>query len=110
MHAHADNTLAGLSVLTECTNDVRQWYMQNGLQLSPDKSEALIVRTTNQLCALTSSISSVPVTGVDLPVADEIKMLGVMLDWRLTFHKHLSVVAQSCNYHAQATRHIRHLN
>jgi len=39
----ADNTPAGLSVLAECTIDVRQWYLQNGLQLNPDKSEALIV-------------------------------------------------------------------
>jgi len=30
----ADNTPAGLSVLAECTTDVRQWY-QNGLQLKP---------------------------------------------------------------------------
>ena len=32
-----------------------------------------------------------------------------MLDRRLTFHKHVSAVARSCNYHAQAIRHIRHL-
>jgi len=32
-----------------------------------------------------------------------------VLDRRLTFHKHVSVVARSCNYHAQAIRHIRHL-
>ena len=102
----ADNTPAGLSVLTECTTDVRQWYLQNGLQLNPDKSEALIVGTTNQLRAVTSSVS---VAGVDLPVADDIKVLGVVLDRRLTFHKHVSAVALSCNYHAQAIRHIRHL-
>ena len=36
--------------------------------------------------------------------------LGVVLDRRLTFHKHVSIVARSCNsYHAQAIRHIRHL-
>jgi len=83
--------------------------LQNGLQLNPDKSEALIVGTTNQLRAVTSSMSSVSVAGVDLPVADDIKVLGVVLDRRLTFHKHVSVVVQSCNYHAQAIRHIRHL-
>jgi len=49
------------------------------------------------------------VAGIDLPVADDIKVLGVVLDRRLTFHKHLSAVARSCNYHAQAIRHIRHL-
>ena len=43
----ANNTPAGLSVLAECTTDVRQWCLQNGLQLNPDKSEALIAGTTN---------------------------------------------------------------
>ena len=30
----ADNWLGWLSVFTECTTDVRQWYLQNGLQLN----------------------------------------------------------------------------
>jgi len=38
----ADNTDDGLSVLAACTTDVKQWYMQNGLQLNPDKSEVLL--------------------------------------------------------------------
>ena len=42
-------------------------------------------------------------SGVDLPVADDIKVLGVVLDRRLTFHKHVSAVARSCNYHAHST-------
>jgi len=49
------------------------------------------------------------VAGVDLPVAEEIKVLGVVLDRRLTFHKYVLAVARSCNYHAQDIRHIRHL-
>jgi len=49
------------------------------------------------------------IAGVDLPVADEMKVLGVILDRRLTFDKHVSAVARSCNYHALAIRHIRHL-
>jgi len=102
----ADNTPAGLSVLAECTTDVRQWCLQNDLQLKPDKSEALIVGTTNHLCAVTSSVSSVVVAGVDLPVADEIKVLGVLVDRHLSFHKHVLAVARSCNYRAQAIRHI----
>jgi len=52
--------------------------MQNGLQLNPDKSEALIVGTSSQLTS-TSAMSSVSVAGVDLPVADEMKVLGVII-------------------------------
>ena len=77
--------------------------VQNGLQLNPDKSEALIVGTNNQL-AVTSSVSSVSVA-----VAEEMKVLGVVLYQRLTFSKHIPAVARPCNYHAQAIRHIRHL-
>ena len=79
----ADNTAAGLTVLSACTADVRQWYMQNGLQLNLDKSEALVIGTTNQLHATTSPVTTVSVAGVDLPVADELKVLGIVLDKRL---------------------------
>jgi len=52
--------------------------MQNGLQLNPDKSEALIVGTANQLHAVTSAVTSVSVAGVDLSVANNMKALGVV--------------------------------
>jgi len=54
-----DNTAAGLSILAAHSNDIRQWYLQNGLQLNPDKSEVLIVDIANQLCVADSSSSSV---------------------------------------------------
>ena len=92
-----------------CTADVRQWYLRNGFQLNPDKSEALIIGTTNQLQATRASLSSVTVAGVDLPVANEMKVLGVVLDRRLSFDRHATSVARACNYHVQAIWHIRHL-
>jgi len=57
------------------------------------------MRTAKQLLAA-SSLSSVEVAGVDLPVAEDLKvgLLGVVLDRRLTFNKHVSAVARSCNY------------
>jgi len=80
----ADNTSAGLSVLA--STDARQWYPKNGLQLNPDKSEARIIGTPNQLRVVTSSMPSVYVAGIDLPVAGDMKVLGVV-------HKHVSTVA-----------------
>ena len=73
-------------------------------KLNPDKSEALIIGTTNQLKVTTASLSSVTVAGVDLPVADEMKVLGVVLDRRLSFDRHVTSVARACNYHAQGSR------
>jgi len=96
--------VATLNGLAACTADVKQWYLQNGLQLNPDKSEALVVDTANQLCVVDSSVSSVSVAGVDLPVAEDMKVLRVVLDRRLTFDRHVSIVARSCNYNARAIR------
>ena len=98
---HADNTSDGLSVLTACTADVKQWYMHNGLQPNSDKSEALIIGIGNQLHAVTSAVTSVSLANVDLLMA-----LSVVLDRCLTFRKHAMVVARSYNYHSQAIRHI----
>ena len=82
--------------------------MQIGLQLNPDKSETLFMGTATQLRAV-SSLTSVSVADVDFAVADSIRVLGVTLDRRLTFNNHASGVARSCNLHARAIRHIRHL-
>jgi len=37
------------------------------------------------------------------------KVLGVVLDRRLSFDWHATSVAMACNYHVQAIRYIRHL-
>jgi len=52
----------------------------------------LIVGTTNQLREVMSSMSSVSVAGVDLPVAARSKCWRSCLIQRLTFHKHVSAV------------------
>jgi len=83
--------------------------MQNGLQLNIDKSEALVTGTPSKLQVVTSTTSSVTVAGADLLLAEDMKVLGVVLDRRLTFDRHVTAVARTCNYHAWAIRHIRHL-
>jgi len=105
---HADNTADGLAVLAACTADVRQWYLQNGLQLNADKSEALVIETSSQLQVATSNMSCVSVVGVDLPVADKMKVLDVVLNRRLSFDSHATTLGRACNYHIQTMGHIRH--
>ena len=53
-------------------------------------------------------MSDLYIVRVNLP-SEQMKLLGVVLDRRLTFEKHATAVAKSCNYHAQAIRYIRHL-
>jgi len=116
-HQYADDTQLHIAMrilnvtlltLSECTAHVKYWYLSNGLQLNPDKSEVMLAGTVYQLQAALI-ITSVEVAGTQLPVADEMKTLGVIIDSQLKFNSHVSSIIRSCNYHAQAIRHIQHL-
>ena len=96
-----------MSALQSCTDDVRNWYLQNDLLLNPEVSEVIAFGTTSSLRA--AELTSVKACGVELPVALNIKSLGVVLDRRLTFDKQVQSIGKSCNYHLWALRHIRHL-
>ena len=76
--------------------------MQNGLQLNPDKSEVLPTGTANQL-QVVLSLTSVSVAGVDLSIADSMKVLGVTLERCLTLDNHASAVARSQPWRDRAT-------
>ena len=93
------NSDAGLSILSDCTIDVKNWYLLNGLQLNANKSEVMLVGTAHQLQAA-SAITSVSAAGSSLPVSvsDKMKTLGIVLDSRLNFYGHFSSVIQACNY------------
>jgi len=77
-------------------------------QLAAERQQVTDLGTANQLRSATS-IDSVEVAGVALPIATTLKSLGVILDQRLTFNEHATAVVKSCNYHARAIRHVRHL-
>jgi len=96
------------NMLRSCSIAVRDWYLSNNLLLNADKSQAIVLGTANQLRSATS-IDSVEVAGVALPVTTTLKSLGVILNQRLTFNEHATAVVKSCNYHARAIRHFRHL-
>ena len=58
--------------------------------LNPDKSEAVVIGTAKQLQS--THVKSANVVRIDLPKAEQMKVLGVVLDRRLTFDKHASAL------------------
>jgi len=62
----------------QSTADVRLYGSSRTASISTGMSEALIVGTVNQLCVADSSSSSVSVTGLDLPVAEDMKVLEML--------------------------------
>ena len=117
-HQYADDTqlfisisqssvFADLHTLESALAILSQWFSLNCLALNPDKSEAILLGTSQRNSTL-SNLSHINVAGSTVPLSDSIKLLGVTFDKSLTFHKHVNQVSQSCYYHMKALRHIRH--
>ena len=89
----ASDSAQELDVMRSCSTTVRDCYLSNNLLLNADKSQAIVLGTANQLRSATS-IESVEVAGVALPVATTLKSFGVILDQRLTFNEHATAVVK----------------
>jgi len=60
---------------------------------SPDKSEAILLRTRQQL--------------LQSRQINHIKIIGIILDKNLSMYDHVNAVCKSVRYHIRALRHIR---
>src|SRR5664279_3908570 len=117
-HFYADdtqlyNSLTGdigccLSQLTDCSLAIHHWFLSHDLLINPTKSEAAFFGTRQRL-ANTTLPTAISIAGVEIPIKDSLKILGVSLDKSLTFSGHIQTIVRSCNYHLQALRHIRPL-
>jgi len=117
-HCYADDTqlytsfsnhdVSGLHSLAACSSAVQYWFLSHGLLINPSKSEVEFFGTGQRL-ACTNLPPNVEIAGELIPVSNQLKILGVILDRTLSFDKHVQSVIKSCNYHLQALRHIRHL-
>jgi hypothetical protein len=119
-HQYADDTQLYLSAtkttvtsvlakIESCTIAVHEWLSQNGLVLNSTKSDAIIFANprSKPSSLLAASCTSITVAGAHIPVSQNIKSLGVYLDSKLSFDKHISEITKSCYFHIKALRHIR---
>ena len=97
----------GIRRLEECLIELHAWFLSNGLALIPDKTEAIILDTHRRLQAL-DIVSHINVAGVQVELSGEVKLLGVVLDKRLTLDSHVKAMSKAIYYHIRAFRHIRH--
>lgn len=84
-----------LSIATE-------WFKQNGLMANPTKFQSLILGDTDEAFIFT-------VDGIQIERRDDINLLGVNIDSRLTFHKHVSTICKKVNNQLQVIKRFRNL-
>ena len=80
-----------------------------GLVINPEKSEAVLLSTSQQARISTSPLTDVNVAGCMMPLTDTVKILGVTIDHHLTFNTHAQNICKSSYYyyHIRALKHIR---
>lgn len=116
-HQYADDTQlytavtagdddSGIRNLELCTKAVRDWFLQNGMLLNPDKSEVLLIAGRKQASKFASG-TSISVAGSDITFAVQLKSLGVVIDQSLSLDQHVKNVVKASNFHIRGLRHIR---
>ena len=94
--------------LSHCIDDLVAWCLPNGMQINPDKTELMLISTPTLSKHFDKSLS-LDVAGCNVVLQASVKVIGVHLNSKLTFDKHVSSIVQSCNFPMHALRHIRPL-
>ncbi len=115
-HCYADDTqlyistrpdeTSKLSKLTECVKNLKDWMTNNFLLLNSDKTEILLIgpkNSTQNLLDYNLQLDGCPVT------SSTVKNLGVILDSKLSFEKHISNVTKTAFFHLRNIAKLRNM-
>jgi hypothetical protein len=101
----ASDPNSDITKLESCLTYLHSWFSDNGLCLSPSKSEAILFGTQERLHHF-PYIPSINILGSLVSLSDKISTLGVALDLTLSFNSHVSNVCKTSYSHLQALKHI----
>jgi len=100
------NSVNAQSAMDECFKAVHRWFTFNGFALNPDKSKAIVVGTGARR-RQEGAIGSVSLDGVNIPVSECVRSLGVTLDSTMSFDGHVDNICKTSFHHVRALRRIR---
>ncbi|XP_061442164.1 cytochrome c oxidase subunit NDUFA4 isoform X1 [Rhineura floridana] len=98
------NKLGELAVetLSKCLESVSGWMGRNKLKLNPDKTEVLLVGDKRRLGDIDLKFNR-----VSLPLKDQVRSLGVVLDSRLSMEAQISAVSRAAWYQLHLIRRLQ---
>ena len=89
-----------------CVEKIMVWMSSNRFRLNASKTEILWLGSSRWL-AETALPSSIVIDNCSVPLADEVKCLGLTIDSALTFSKHVSSLVRTCYFQLRQLRSIR---
>lgn len=84
-------------ILNPALNQLSSWMRENGLEIAAQKTEAIILTKK-----WAYSDPELFIEGHPVPIKKSLKYLGVTLDQRLSFSKHVAIAAESASKTARA--------
>ena len=99
------NQDVALARMESCIDDIRNWMLNEKLKLSDDKTEFLIIGTSQQLAKVI--ISSLCVGNSAITPVSSARNLGSWFDAKLTMATHITRTCNSASYYLYNLRRIR---
>ena len=90
--------------LQQCLNKIQKWALENGFKFSKTKTQCM------HFCQL-RGLHNDPVLkldGVEIPVVDQYKFLGIIFDRKLSFIPHINYLKAKCQKALQLLRVVAH--
>ena len=82
--------------------EASQWFRINGLMANPSKFQALVLGSTEQ-------DFSFNIDGQQIQKCDDVDLLGVNIDSKLSFDKHISSICSKVNKQLSVVKRFKHL-
>ncbi|XP_061484291.1 cilia- and flagella-associated protein 95 isoform X2 [Rhineura floridana] len=111
-HQYADDTQLYLSfksspelavdTISKCLESVSEWMGGNRLKLNPDKTEVLLVGDKRRLGDI-----DLVFNGVRLPLKDQVRSLGVILDSQLSMEAQILAASRAAWYQLHLIQRLR---
>ena len=79
-----------------CVRDISNWMEINKLKLNPEKTELMIISTKHNMKKINEK--HINIKGVDVPVQQSLKYLGVRLDSTMSMTNQVSSICRACYY------------
>ena len=78
------------AILNDELQKVNQWFLANKLKLNIDKTACMVFRQKNKI--IDTSEINIRIAGINIPIVDKTKFLGVTLDDQLTWKYHVDEI------------------
>ena len=75
--------------LKDCIEDVAEWMCDSMLKMNRDKTELIAIGTKPKISQVTPSLTSVSISGHNIPFSQSVRNLGVFIDETLSIDVHI---------------------